>query len=144
MSGLRFRVARWLAVRDVDGQIRPPGGTTGIVLAEPNGSTTAVLSKGDAVEIVHGRQELVAFSTTPRNAIRLAWFLVWTWWVKATWCGLKLRLWAWALAAPPVPTKGPKPPGFREARFKITQRFNEGYDPDRVAREFAKELKPNG
>lgn len=144
MQGLRFRVARWVAVRDKDGKTRPPGGTTGIVLVEPNGSTTAVLCGGDAVEVIHGKRELLTFSTTPANALRLAWFLVWTWWVKATWFGLKLRLWSWALAAP-LPKSAPiKAPGFRESRFLVAQRFNEGFDPDGVAREFAKELKPNG
>jgi hypothetical protein len=36
-------------------------------------------------------------------ARRLAWFILWDWWIVGTWCGLKRRLWYWALFrdAPP-------------------------------------------
>src|SRR5512139_3216821 len=27
------------------------------------------------------------------DARRLAWFILWTWWVKGTWCGLKRWIW---------------------------------------------------
>ena len=110
-------------MRDKDGRIRPPGGTQGIVLTEPNGATTAVLSRGDAIEIVHGKQELLAFSTTPTNALRLAWFLVWSWWVCATWCGVKLRLWRWALTGATSPVAPAQARGFRTARSRIIQAF---------------------
>jgi hypothetical protein len=31
------------------------------------------------------------------HARRLAWFILWEWWIKGTWCGLKRNLWYWAL-----------------------------------------------
>lgn len=31
-----------------------------------------------------------------KNARRLAWFILWRWWVCATWFGLRWRLWMWA------------------------------------------------
>ena len=122
---LHFLVARAVAVRDASGRIRPPGGTSGIVLAEPNGSTTAVLATGDAFDVVHGREELVVFSTTPANALRLAWFVLWTWWVKATWCGIKLRLWRWALVASPREERTPTPP-FRDSRVRVVSGSADG------------------
>ena len=32
-----------------------------------------------------------------KHARRLAWFILWTWWTKGTWCGLKRKIWRWAL-----------------------------------------------
>ena len=31
------------------------------------------------------------------EARSLAWFVVWHWWVIGTWCGLRRRIWYWAL-----------------------------------------------
>ena len=30
-------------------------------------------------------------------ARQLAWFILWTWWAKGTWFGLKRRIWYWSL-----------------------------------------------
>jgi len=110
-----------LASHDALGRVRPPGGVVGIVLEEPTGATTALLSRGDSWDVYHGKQELVVFSTTPRNALRLAWCVLWTWWVRATWCGLKLRLWYWCLEQPKPAPK---------------------LDPDAVVREYLKTQHP--
>jgi hypothetical protein len=32
-----------------------------------------------------------------KYARRLAWFILWEWWAKGTWFGLKSKLWFWAL-----------------------------------------------
>jgi hypothetical protein len=126
MAGLKFYVARALAERDKAGQVRAPGSTASFVVDEPNGSTTAVMPRGDAVDIYHGAKEILAFSTTPRNALRLAWFLLWTWWVCATWCGLKARLWNWALGSPPPPPAPPKakPPALPPAPTRFATRVH--------------------
>lgn len=31
-----------------------------------------------------------------KDARRLAWFILWDWWAKSTWFGLKRRIWYWA------------------------------------------------
>jgi hypothetical protein len=31
------------------------------------------------------------------DARRLAWLILWDWWVVSTWCELKRRIWYWAL-----------------------------------------------
>ena len=31
------------------------------------------------------------------DALQLAKFIVWDWWILATWCGLKRKLWYWSL-----------------------------------------------
>lgn len=32
-----------------------------------------------------------------KDARKLAWFILWTWWAKSTWFGIKRRLWYWSL-----------------------------------------------
>ena len=32
-----------------------------------------------------------------KDARRLAWFILWEWWAKGTWFGLKRKIWYWAL-----------------------------------------------
>jgi hypothetical protein len=32
-----------------------------------------------------------------KDARRLAWFILWEWWAKGTWFGLKSKIWYWAL-----------------------------------------------
>jgi hypothetical protein len=32
-----------------------------------------------------------------KDARRLAWFILWQWWAKGTWYGLKSKIWYWAL-----------------------------------------------
>ena len=32
-----------------------------------------------------------------QEARKLAWFILWTWWAKGTWFGLKRKIWYWAL-----------------------------------------------
>lgn len=34
-----------------------------------------------------------------KEARELAWIILWDWWIKSTWCGLKRRIWYWALSA---------------------------------------------
>jgi hypothetical protein len=31
------------------------------------------------------------------TALHLAWFILWTWWARGTWFGLKRRIWYWGL-----------------------------------------------
>lgn len=31
------------------------------------------------------------------NSRKLAWFIIWTWWIKGTWFGLRRVIWYWAL-----------------------------------------------
>lgn len=43
----------------------------------------------------HGGKWLVHFRF--EDALQLARFIIWDWWVKETWCGLKRKIWYWAL-----------------------------------------------
>ncbi len=74
-----------------------PGGEPCARWVEPDGAEVAVVARGDAVDLYFGREDIQSASLTPGTAFRLAWFLLWRWGVCATWCGLRLRLWHWAL-----------------------------------------------
>lgn len=60
------------------------------------------------VRIVEDGNRLVASYAYPNGseqfqirrgeAMQLAWFILWEWWAKARWFGLKDRLWYWALS----------------------------------------------
>jgi hypothetical protein len=79
---------------------RRPGASLGLRLPEPNGGEHAWLSSGDAWDVYFRdmrRRAVVQHSMSPRNALRLAWFILWRWWVCELWCGVKLRAWLWAL-----------------------------------------------
>lgn len=75
-----------------------PGGEPCARWVEPDGGEVAIVVRGDAADVYYGREEIRSLSITPATALRLAWFILWRWWVRAGWCGLRLRLWHWALA----------------------------------------------
>jgi hypothetical protein len=95
------RVALWvsqkLVVQD-GGTLRPPGAAQAWSHVELDGRRLTVISRGDAFDLYYGRSSPVVLSITPQAALRLAWFVLWRWWVIATVCGLKTRLWNWSLS----------------------------------------------
>mgnify|MGYP001612174797 CR=1 FL=1 len=30
-------------------------------------------------------------------ALKAAWFIIWRWWIRGTWCGLRTAIWYWLL-----------------------------------------------
>jgi hypothetical protein len=95
------RFAAWVSQRLVvrDGNaIRPPSAKLAWSHLELDGSRLTVVSRGDAFDLFYGRTRPVVLSITPKAALRLAWFILWRWWVLGTFCGLKTRLWNWSLS----------------------------------------------
>lgn len=37
------------------------------------------------------------FHCWEKDAHKLAWFILWNWWIVSTWCGIKRKLWYWSL-----------------------------------------------
>lgn len=74
----------------------PPGSGLALRQVEEDGTEVTAICRGDAFDVYHGRREISSFSMSPRVAIRFAWFVLWRWFVNATWFGLKPRLWFWA------------------------------------------------
>ena len=100
---LQDRVARSLVVTDKDGSLLPPGAGPILRVVEPDGSEFAVIARGDGFDVYFGRDVITNFSLTTRTALQLGVWIV-HWWVRYAWCGLKLRLWWWAIS-PRAPKK---------------------------------------
>jgi len=89
---------RHLQVSQPIGQM-PPGSDAHVRVTGREGEVT-IFGNGETVTVVagHGDHFRVA-RVSPEDALSLGWFLIWRWWVRGTWCGLKLGLWRWALGA---------------------------------------------
>lgn len=91
-------LVRALQTRDEAGRSWPPGANRARRWPEPDGSEVTLVAQGDAFDLYLGTPgRMYNFSLTPRTAVRLGLWLV-RWWVMVTWCGMKLRLWTWALS----------------------------------------------
>ncbi len=100
MRTLREVVAEFLLKRLAVTQrsgVYPPGADLCGRWLQPNGHEITVLCNGDDVTLVMGKKDFSLQRVPPEVALRLGWFLVWSWWVRGTWCGAKLALWYWSL-----------------------------------------------
>lgn len=96
------RLATWGRVRllptDAAGRPRPVGGDVGVEVQAATGEPTrvTVIGEGDSLDLfwkLDGREELLAVSVPRVVALRLAWFILWRWWGRAHWFGLRRRIW---------------------------------------------------
>ncbi len=97
---MRASIARWLSKRigiEKDGLIRPPTSNLGIRLREPDESELVLLSEGDSFDLIAGKGEFTVIQVTPKTAMKLAWFILWRWWVLGTWMGWKTSAWNWCV-----------------------------------------------
>ena len=62
---------------------------------DPEIMITTTIGKG--FEVCLGTPHTYQAAYKAKDARRLAWFILWTWWAKGTWFGLKRRLWYKAL-----------------------------------------------
>lgn len=91
-------LVRALQTRDEAGRSWVPGANRARRWAQPDGSEVTLVAHGDAFDLyIGGPGPMYNFSLTPRTAVSLALWLV-RWWIIVTWCGMKLRLWTWALS----------------------------------------------
>ena len=63
---------------------------------EEDGTQYAAVVRGDQVVFYHGKQNIRVYAVSARNAVDVARFVA-RWWVLGMWCGLRARLWDWAL-----------------------------------------------
>lgn len=49
---------------------------------EPDGSRLVVMTDVDSVNFYQGSKQISSFALTSRGAMQLAWFLLWTYWIK--------------------------------------------------------------
>ncbi len=53
------------------------------------GNVFTVVPRGDVFEVFGGGRTIYAFPVDTDTMFRMARWIVWTWWVKTTWCGLR-------------------------------------------------------
>ncbi len=92
------RLVERLAEVDVDGSEHAPGADLALRVQEPDGTEIVLVSKGDSFDLIHGQEGAMrVMGISQVAALRLAWFLLWSWFVRATWVGWKLSAWRWAM-----------------------------------------------
>jgi hypothetical protein len=77
--------------------IRGPGAGLGRVFVELDGHAVTLLCHAESFDVLHGRKDPIIFSVEPKTLHAIAWWVIWDWWVRATWCGLRTRLWEWCV-----------------------------------------------
>jgi hypothetical protein len=100
MKRIRSLVADWAFVAlsgDPSEYCMPPGSECRLVFGGPEMSQRATTYNNDGFELWLGTAHKWHVFYKAREARRLAWFILWTWWAKSTWFGLKRRIWYWAL-----------------------------------------------
>lgn len=79
-----------------DGTPNPPGSMQELEFGKPeHGNSPYIISfrPNEGHEIWMGYTDDWEFFFPSQYAPRVAWFLFWTWWVKATWFGLRRKVW---------------------------------------------------
>lgn len=91
------RVQRMIAVNDGERGLMPPTSDKAVRVIEEDGTSHLLLSHGDSLELVTGTDDAgyTAFTISPRAALKLGWFLIWTYWLRGLWFGWKLGAWEW-------------------------------------------------
>lgn len=99
---MRRRVARWLqeriAVRQ-EQHTHPPSADLGVRVRDVDESEHVIISRGDYLEFISGNDRVgySVITLSPKVALKLAWFVLWRWWVRGTWLGWKLSAWEWTI-----------------------------------------------
>ena len=105
MSERKYKFANWVyehfGDKFWDDSPCPPGSmqTLRLKTGEGTGEITHVFSfEGtDGHEMYIGYPDKWLYSVPSGMVPKLAWFLLWEWWIKATWFGLKKKIWFTAL-----------------------------------------------
>jgi len=86
-----------LAVKHPDGSRGVVGSNIGVRAKEADGRDIALFSQGDGFDLVYGNSQgpYVVVQLSPETLLKLAWFVIWRWWFRGTWCGWKLSAWVW-------------------------------------------------
>lgn len=104
---MNLQLARWIQhhLSDDfwgDGGGGPPGRSPKLVFGEPDDDglpmNIATTYNNDGMELWLGyRTAGWQAHYGARAARRLAWFILWDWWIVSTWCGLRRWIWYKAL-----------------------------------------------
>lgn len=90
-------IYQWLGEGETND--RPPGSTQRLKfdIDEDGFYQIACTNNNDGFELWLGNPSEWHVFYGAKDARRLAWFILWTWWAKGTWFGLKRKIWYKAL-----------------------------------------------
>jgi len=100
---VRRWIAEWIFLNLGGGEKRereycvPPGSRCELIFGD-EGLDIATFDVNDGFELWLGSPNKWYRFYSGKEARQLAWFVLWTWWVKATWFGFKRKLWYWGLS----------------------------------------------
>ena len=104
---MKLKLARWVhraLGEDWGGNPSPPGSTQSLRFGPEDDDRedlrpiyVAATYNNDGHELWLGTSHKWHVFYADDQARRLAWFILWNWWIVGTWCGLKRRIWYWAL-----------------------------------------------
>lgn len=99
---LKQKAASWV-FRNLSGDrdiyCTPPGAECRLDFGEDGTEDLATTYNNDGFELWLGNPGKWYTHYSAKQARRLAFFILWKWWTRATWFGLKRRLWYWGLGA---------------------------------------------
>ena len=100
---MKKQIARWIFYNlsgDRDQYCTPPGSRGHLEFGGDDGDGKQMyvaMFGNDGFEIMLGTPHRWHVFYSAREARRLAWFILWHWWAKATWFGIRRRIWYWSL-----------------------------------------------
>jgi len=91
------KLKKALSVDRGDGTYGVVGSGIGVRAKESDGRDIALFSQGDSFDLVYGTAQgpYAVVALSPATVMKLAWFVLWKWWARGTWFGLKLEAWGW-------------------------------------------------
>lgn len=103
-KSIRQKIARliYYALGGIHGGTPSPPGSTcqlefGEIATDGRPMEIATTGNNDGSELWLGWRSKWHVFYKAKHAHQLAWFILWTWWIKGTWCGLKRKIWYWGL-----------------------------------------------
>lgn len=93
------RIENWLYTKlggEWCGNVCPPADMETIHWTEMGCERVATITN-DGFELSIGRPDEWWGSIRREHARRLAWFILWRWWIRGEWFGLRRAIWYWLL-----------------------------------------------
>lgn len=100
---MNLRLAKWIHNKlgdDWGGSQAPPGVNAELDFGEIDNGRPMYVARtypNDGSDLWLGTPNNWHVFYRAQDARRLAWFILWDWWVVGTWFGLKRKIWYWAL-----------------------------------------------
>lgn len=79
------------------GNINVPGDRLRLEIIDDN-LKYIIATTNDGYDLFIGYPDEWLFNCSAKSARKIAKFIIWDWWIKSTWFGLRRYIWYWALS----------------------------------------------